>query len=184
MRATNISSEEGSPEEGSPGAVAGAAAAIPWRVNAIDIEFPLQSRPAQSSRQGQIGSLIYFSKAPEPFRKFHRICLEPFPGRARLMVKWRVGRPPIPPDHPLPSEKSRKRSTKPRSQRGFAFWRNLRVPQPARFLTRQFWAPGVTPGKRRHRRPLSPKQGELQRLCERENSRRSPRSIAAPGSAH
>src|SRR3954463_10206101 len=145
MRAINISSEEGF-----PGAVAGAAAADPWWGNAIDMEFPLQSRPAQSSRQGQIGSLIYFSKAPEPFRKFHRIRLEPFPGCARLMVKWRVGRPPIPPDHPLPSEKSRKRSTKPRSQRGFAFWRNLRVPQPARFLTRQFWAPGVTPGKRRH----------------------------------
>src|SRR3954470_22839241 len=148
MRATNISSEEGA-----PGAVAGAAAADPWWVNAIDMEFPLQSRPAQSSRQGQIGSLIYFSRAPEPFRKFHRISLEPFPAGARLMVKWRVGRPPIPPDHPLPSEKSRKRSTKPRFERGFAFWRALPVHNAAMCCAVPVLAPGVTPGTRHQRRP-------------------------------
>jgi hypothetical protein len=55
--------------------VAGAAAADPWRVNAIDMEFPLQSRPAQSSRQGQIGSHVYFIRPPEPLREFHWICL-------------------------------------------------------------------------------------------------------------
>ena len=32
------------------GTVTGAAAAEPWGANAIDMEFPLQSRPAQSSR--------------------------------------------------------------------------------------------------------------------------------------
>jgi hypothetical protein len=36
----------------------------PRRVNAIDMEFPLQSRPAQSSRQGKIGSQNYFSGRP------------------------------------------------------------------------------------------------------------------------
>jgi hypothetical protein len=44
-------------------------------VNAIDMEFPLQSRPAQSSRQGQIGSHVYFIRPPEPLREFHWICL-------------------------------------------------------------------------------------------------------------
>ena len=34
------------------------------RVNAIDMEFPLKSRPAQSSRQGKIGSQNYFSGRP------------------------------------------------------------------------------------------------------------------------
>src|SRR4051794_17951019 len=179
MRATNISSEEGA-----PAAVAGAAAADPWRVSAIDIEFPLQSRPAQSSRQGKIGSHVYFIRPREPFRKFHRIRLEPFPGCARLMVKWRVGRPPIPPDHPLPSEKSRKRSTKPRFERGFAFWRKLTVPQRRHVLCRPVLVPGVTPGTRHRRRPLSPRKGgNSSDFVERENSRRSPRSIAAPGSA-
>ena len=86
-------------------------------------------------------------------------ALEPFPAGARLMVKWRVGRPPIPPDHPLPSEKSRKRSTKPRFERGFAFWRNLTVPQRGHVLCR------ASSGTRRDARdaastpPLSPRKG-------------------------
>src|ERR1700704_6271693 len=33
--------------------------------------FRLQSRPAQSSRQGKIGSFVYFILPPEPFRQFH-----------------------------------------------------------------------------------------------------------------
>src|SRR3954453_9502 len=92
MRATSISSEEGA-----PAAVADAAAADPWRASAIDMEFPLQSRPAQSSRQGKIGSLIYFSRGPGTISKVPSDFFEPFPAGARLMVKWRVGRLPDPP---------------------------------------------------------------------------------------
>ena len=94
--------------------------------------------------------------------EFHHLRLEPFPAGARLMVKWRVGRPPIPPDHPLPSEKSRKRSTKPRFERGFAFWRNLTIRNAVTFSCR-----GTRRGARmRHQRrpPRSPAKGELQRL--------------------
>ena len=40
-------------------------------VNAVDMEFPPESRPAQSSRQGKIGSYVYFARAPEPFGQFH-----------------------------------------------------------------------------------------------------------------
>src|SRR3954469_19146591 len=86
------------------------------------------------------------------------------------MVKWRVGRPPIPPDHPRPSEKSRKRSTKPRSQRGFAFWRNLRVPQPARFLTRQFWHPrrGASDAASNAAPEVPPQKGNSSDFAEKE----------------
>ena len=37
------------------------------------------------------------------------------------MIKGELDSPPIPPDHPLLSELRQKRSTKPRSERGFTF---------------------------------------------------------------
>ena len=41
------------------------------------------------------------------------------------MVKGELDSPPIPPDHPLLSELRQKRSTKPRSERGFTFLAEL-----------------------------------------------------------
>jgi hypothetical protein len=50
---------------------------------------------------------------------------EPFPAGTRLMIKGELDSPPIPPDHPLLSELRQKRSTKPRSERGFTFLAEL-----------------------------------------------------------
>jgi hypothetical protein len=49
------------------------------------------------------------------------LSVEPFPLRARLMIKWRVGRRPDPPDPPAVQKLRRRRSTSPAFERGFAF---------------------------------------------------------------
>src|SRR4051812_17746197 len=108
--------------------------------------------------------------------EFHHLRLEPFPAGARLMVKWRVGRPPIPPDHPLPSEKSRKRSTKPRSKRGFAFWRNLTIRNAATFCVAPVLAPSATPGRAAD--PLSPHKGGTPATLSRGRTRGAVRDLS------
>ena len=59
--------------------------------------------------------------ASDALPRFPHLSVEPFPAGTRLMIKGELDSPPIPPDHPLLSELRQKRSTKPRSERGFTF---------------------------------------------------------------